>query len=131
MFYSILWALGGGAMFVKDLMYNSNEIFVELDAHLGNFNSGQEYVDKLSNFYNMNIAVVGDDGKILMKDSNIKIDVIDLDYIHEILMGQYKWGEFYQIYDLEIGQSNYKLVVWSSVKESIISRYNLVEEYGI
>ena len=130
-FFSILWFLGGSSLSIKDLMYNSNEIFVELDANLGNFDEGKAYVDQLAKLYKMNIAVTNNDGGIVLKDSSTIVDYIDLNYIQKVLLGEYKGGEFYQLYNLEIGDRSYKLVVWRSISKSFIEKYNLTEEYFI
>lgn len=130
-FYAVLWSIGGATLFIKDLISSSNEIFVELDAHLGSLNGGSDYIERLAKYYDMSIAVSNNDGKILLKDSSVADDYIDLNRIHKIMQGEYKSGEFYQIYDLDKDQKDYKLIIWSKANKSFINRYNLTEEYFI
>lgn len=129
-YYNKIMTLNPGVENVHKVLAAANEIYVDVnryELHLNN--NGKRYLNRLSSYYNMNIAITDLSGKVLLADSQVMSEHIDLEDIKKRLQGSYNGGTFYQLYDLIIDNNVYELIIWHNSKVSFIVKNGLEDEF--
>ncbi|MDO5517341.1 MAG: HAMP domain-containing sensor histidine kinase [Clostridium sp.] len=126
-FLVILSGFSALKYYIKDTdshINNYNSAFVEIDKYVSTKNQASlDYLNKVARLHNVMIAIVNEEGNILLKSNNVKENKIDMQRIEEVFKNQYKDGNFYQLYNITIDKNSEKLLIWD--KQSLANRYNL------
>ena len=94
---------------------NFNSTFVDANKFVNRSDkSCEEYLEEVADLHNVNVAVIDENGKILLKSKNVKEDKINMENIYRWFHREYIDGNLYQMYDITIDNVPEKLLVWSN-----------------
>ncbi|WP_297421790.1 HAMP domain-containing sensor histidine kinase [Clostridium sp.] len=98
---------------VDEKINNFNSAFVKAQEYVNrNDKSCEGYLEKVSELYDVNIAVIDRNGQILLKSRNVEKEDFNIDNLVKYFHREYEDGNFYQWYDITIDNQTEKLVIW-------------------
>ena len=103
------------------LINRFNNAYVEIIKYVNrNDNNSKEYLIEVSDLYNINSAIIDNEGNIYMKSKGVLEEKIDVNMIKNILQNKYTDGNFYQQYDIRLDEEDYKLLIWRNQGSSAV-----------
>lgn len=99
---------------VAEKINNFNSAFVKAQEYVNrNDRSCEDYLEKVAELHDVNIAIIDKNGKILLKSEDVKKDELNVDNLVKYFHREYEDGNFYQWYDITIDNQTEKLVIWN------------------
>lgn len=103
------------------LINRFNNAYVDIIKYVNrNDNNSKEYLIEVSDLYNINSAIIDNEGNIYMKSKGVLEEKIDVNMIKNILQNKYTDGNFYQQYDIRLDEEDYKLLIWRNQGSSAV-----------
>ncbi|RII34890.1 sensor histidine kinase [Clostridium chromiireducens] len=99
---------------VAEKINNFNSAFVKAQEYVNrNDRSCEDYLEKVAELHDVNIAIIDKNGKILLKSEDVKKDELNVDNLVKYFHREYEDGNFYQWYDITIDNQTEKFVIWN------------------
>lgn len=99
---------------VVEKINNFNSAFVKAQVYVNRKDkSCEEYLEKVAELYDVNIAVIDSNGQILLKSRNVEKDEFNIDNLVKYFHREYEDGNFYQKYNITIDNQTEELVIWN------------------
>ncbi len=103
------------------LINRFNNAYVEIIKYVNrNDANSKEYLIEVSDLYNINSAIIDNEGNIYMKSKGVLEEKIDVNMIKNIFQNKYTDGNFYQQYDIRLDEEDYKLLIWKNQGSSAV-----------
>lgn len=103
------------------LINRFNKAYVEIIKYVNrNDDNSKKYLIEASDLYNINSAIIDNEGNIYMKSKGVLEEKIDVNMIKNIFQNKYTDGNFYQQYDIRLDEQDYKLLIWRNQGSSAV-----------